>query len=375
MKWRMQMTKALKINKNVDQSILELLKFLLERGKVKGVFTLKKISKDGAVAYSLITKSDELKDAVPLFPLMPVNAGKLLSRFTLKGESTKPVAAVVKPCELRAFVELVKREQGSLENLFIISSTCGGVYPLKMAVDKTVEKNLSKYWDAVKKAEILDELRPVCKGCEEFTPYTADMTVDLIAKNDIDKQCVILLNTKKGEELVKGMKAEFLEKDLDNGKLDKFQSKREVEKKKLFSEIETKTKDMDGLIDIFGRCIGCHGCMRVCPICYCKLCEFESPNSEYKPPTYESELNKRGGLRVPPGTIYYQLGRLSHISISCVSCGLCEDVCPVDIPISVIFKKVGESVQKVFDYIPGKDVEEEIPLITFDKDELAEVED
>jgi len=369
------MTKALKINKNVEQGILELLRFLLESGKVKGVFTLKKISKDGAVAYSLITKSDELKDAVPLFPLMPANAGKLLSRFTLKGESTQPVAAVVKPCELRAFIELVKREQGSLDNLFIISSTCGGVYPLKMAVDGTVEKNLSKYWDAVKKAEIPDELRPVCKGCEEFTPYTADMTVDLIAKNDIDKQCVILLNTKKGEELAKGMKAEFLEKELDKGKLDKFRSKREAEKKKLFDEIETKMKDMDGLIDIFGRCIGCHGCMRVCPICYCKLCEFESPDCEYKPSNYESELKKRGGLRVPPGTIYYQLGRLSHISISCVSCGLCEDVCPVDIPISVIFKKVGESVQKVFDYIPGKDVEEEIPLITFEKEELAEVED
>ena len=37
--------------------------------------------------------------------------------------------------------------------------------------------------------------------------------------------------------------------------------------------------------------------------------------------------------------------------------------------------KAGESVQKVFGYIPGKDVEEEIPLITFNKEELAEVED
>jgi formate dehydrogenase subunit beta len=87
----MQMTKALKINKNVEQGILELLKFLLNKGKVKGIFTLKKIGKDGSVAYSLITKPDELKDAVPLFPLMPVNAGKLLSRFSLKGSSSEPV--------------------------------------------------------------------------------------------------------------------------------------------------------------------------------------------------------------------------------------------------------------------------------------------
>jgi len=369
------MTKALKINKSAEQGILELLKFLLEKDKVTGVFALKKISNDGAVAYSLITKPDELNDAVPFYPLMPTNAGKLLSRFTLKGSTNKPVAAVVKPCELRAFIELVKREQGSLENLFFISSTCGGVYPLKMAADGTIEKNLSKYWDAVKKGEIPAELRPACKGCNEFAPYTADMTIDLIGKNDIDKQCMIFLNNKKGEELTKGMKGEFLEKAIDKGKIDKFQSKRESEKKKLFDEIEAKTKGMDGLIEIFGKCIGCHGCSNVCPICYCKLCEFDSSDSEYKPSNYEIELKKRGGLRVPPGTLYYHLGRLTHVTISCVGCGACEDVCPVDIPLSLIFKKVGESVQKMFDYVPGKNVEEDIPLVTFEEEEFAEVED
>jgi len=369
------MTKALKINKNTEQGVLELLKYLLENNKFKGVFTLKKISKDGAIAYSLITDPDELNDAVPFYPLMPVNAGKLLSRFTLKGSTKKPVVAVVKPCELRGFVELIKREQGSLENLFIISSTCGGVYPLKMSVNGALEENLSKYWDTVKKGEISPDLRSACKGCEEFIPYTADMTVDLIGKNDFDKQCMMFLNTKKGEELVKGMKGEFLEKELDNKKLDKIRDKREIEKKKLFDELETKMNGIDGLIEIFGKCIGCHGCSKVCPICYCKLCGFESSDFEYKPSNYETDFSKRGGIRVPPRTLFYHLGRLDHISISCVGCGSCEDVCPVDIPISIIFKKIGESVQKMFEYIPGKNVEEDIPLITFEEEEFAEVEE
>jgi len=369
------MTKTLKINKSAEQGILEVLKFLLEKDKVKGVFTLKKISNDGALAYSLITKPDELKDAVPFYPLMPTNAGKLLSRFTLKGSTNKPVAAVVKPCELRAFIELVKREQGSVENIFFISSTCGGVYPLEMAADGTIEKNLLKYWDAVKKSEIPAELRSACKGCEEFKPYNADITVDLLGNSDINNQCSISLNTKKGEEFTKDMKGEFLEKEPDKEKLDKFRVKREAEKKKLFEEIEAKTKGLDGLIEIFGKCIGCHGCSKVCPICYCKLCEFESSDSEYTPSNYETELTKRGGLRVPPNTIYYQLGRLTHVSISCVGCGACEDVCPVDIPLSIIFKKVSESVQKIFEYIPGKNLEEQLPLVTFEKEEFAEIEE
>ena len=207
------MTKALKINKSTEQGVLEFLKSLLENNKVKGVFTLKKINKDGAIAYSLITDPKVLDDAVPFYPLMPVNAGKLLSRFTLKGASKKPVVAVVKPCELRGFVELIKREQGSFENLFIISSTCGGVLPSKTGVDGYAEKNLSKYWDAVKKGEIFSDLRPACKGCTEFVPYTTDITVDLTGKNDLDKECMMYLNTKKGEELVTDMKGVLSEKE------------------------------------------------------------------------------------------------------------------------------------------------------------------
>ena len=369
------MAKALKLTKNTEQSIREFAKFLLETGKVQGVFTLKKINQDGAVAYSLITKSDELNDAVPFFPLMPTNAGKLLSRFTLKGKSVEPIVAILKPCELRAFIELVKREQGSLENIYIISSTCGGVYPLKMAAEGTVEKNLSPYWDAVKKGEIGANLRPACTGCTEFVPYTADITVDLIGHANLEKQCVLVLNTKKGEELAKDMKGELIEQDPNKEKLKKLYDKREAVKTQLFNEINSKMKGLNDLIKIFGRCIGCHGCSKVCPICYCTLCEFDSSNSEYKPSTYESELRRRGGLKVPPGTVYYHLGRLTHIGISCVGCGSCEDVCPVDIPLSIIFKKVGESIQQMFEYIPGKNIEEDIPLVSYKQEEFPEVEE
>lgn len=369
------MTKALKMNKDTEQGIREFLKFLLEKDKVKAVFTLKRIDKNGDVAYSLIANPDEINDAVPFYPLMPVNAGKLLSRFTLKGSAKEPVLAIVKPCELRGFVELIKREQGSLENLTIFSSTCGGVFPTQTEVNGNAEKNLLNYWDTVKKGEIHSDLRNTCKACEEFRPYTADITVELLGKNDLDKQCIILLNTKKGEDLAKDMKGDISEIKIDDKKLDKIRDKRKTEKKKLFDDMDKKLNGMDGLIEMLGKCIGCHGCSKVCPVCYCKLCEFESPDFEYGPANYESELKKRRGLKVPPGTVFYHLGRLAHISISCVACGACDDVCPVDIPVAIIFKKVGESVQKMFDYIPGKDLEEEIPLITFKQEEFSEIEE
>ena len=78
---------------------------------------------------------------------------------------------------------------------------------------------------------------------------------------------------------------------------------------------------------------------------------------------------------MPPNTVTFQMGRLAHMAISCVGCGMCSDVCPADIPVSNIFSKVGESVQKMFDYLPGRDVNESIPITTFEEQELEEMED
>ena len=369
------MTKTLQIDTPVEYGVIDVLRYLLDSHKVHGVFTLKKMDDQGTIAYALITSPKELEHAVPLHPIMPVNAGKALSRFTIKGPTDKPVIAVMKPCELRAFIELVKREQGHLENLIFMSPLCGGVYPSNIMVDNALEKHLPEYWKAIQKGETPDTLRPACRSCTEFTPYTADITIDVVGNNKLDTHTHLYLNTETAETLLKEYNATTVTKEPDTKILETIRTKRETVKTQLFKNLDGTMKGIDGLVEILGRCIGCHGCSKVCPICYCKLCEFESPNSEYSPSNYEAELKRRGGLKIPPGTTYYHIGRLTHISISCVGCGSCEDACPVDIPISLIFKKVGESVQNTFQYVPGKKRDELIPLVTFEGGELSEIEE
>jgi len=320
------------------------------------------------VAYSLITASHVLEEALPLFPLMPVNAGKVLSRITLMEPADKPIAAVMRPCELRGLVELLKRSQGSLENFLFISSTCGGVYPLEMAVNGYIGEKLPQYWDAVKKGEIISDIRPNCMACTQFIPYTADMTIALIGNDGIDKQCEIYLNTERAEELVTGIAGEVSEQGLNIEALETFRSKREAQKDKLLDQV----KDLD-MGKVFGKCIGCHACSKVCPACYCHLCFFDSPTSEHGASDYERELDKSGSVRVPLDTIFYHLVRLFHVSLSCVGCGQCGDVCPVNIPLGAVSVKTGEAVQKAFDYLPGRDIEEGIPLTTFKPEEFAGV--
>ena len=369
------MGKLLEFKRPVEEGLKELLKTLLEGGKLKAVFTLTK--KDDAVFYTLIKDAKKLEETTPLLPLMPVNAGKLLSRLTLKESLEEPIAVVIRPCELHAFVELIKREQGSLKNFLFISMTCGGVLPIDNIAKNELDTKLNKYFESIKNVKVPDEVRPACKMCQNFLPYNADMVVDFWDK-DINKTCRIFVND-TGEKYLNGLGFELKNTnqglDYEEEKFKNLLALKKENEKKILESYKIEEWGMDGLVKIFGKCVGCHSCSRVCPICYCNLCEFDSDQYEYAPSTYSTELEKRGGVRVPPNTILFHLGRLTHVSISCVGCGMCEDVCPVDIPVSIIFSGISKEVQGLFNYTPGKDIKEDLPLSTFKEEELNEFEE
>ncbi|MGD9116901.1 MAG: Coenzyme F420 hydrogenase/dehydrogenase, beta subunit C-terminal domain [Dehalococcoidia bacterium] len=364
------MPKALKLNKGAEACLLEFLKFLLEEGKVKGVFTLKKVAENG-VAYSLITDPAALEEARPFFPLMPANAAKVLSRLTLVEAADKPVAAVVRPCELRALTELMKLNQGSLDNLLLISSTCGGVYPLETAVSGDIEEKLPSYWEAVKKAEIAPGIRDACASCENFVPYNADITLDLIG-NDAAEHCLMHLNTEKGAGFADGFKGDIGGEEVKAAIIDGLRTKRQARKQELFKELGVDSFDVNKL---FEKCIGCRNCSKVCPACYCHVCFFDSGGDEHEPKYYETQMERNGYGQVLPVPIFYQLIRLFHVSLTCTGCGQCSDVCPVDIPLWAIALKTGGAVQESFDYLPGRDLEESLPILAFKPDEFAAVVD
>jgi formate dehydrogenase subunit beta len=368
------MPESLVVDKGAEETTRGLLRSLLKSGKVSAVLALGRTgSGDEGVAYSLFTDPEAFEAdgaACPLHPFMPANAGGLLSRLALKGPPSEPVAAVVKPCELRAFIELVKLNQCSLENILLISSTCSGVYPLDAGVDGALEEKLSGYWEAVKRGEVDEDVRPTCRACVNFSPENADITIALLGDADLDTKCTLHVNTEKGAAFLEGLEGTTSSGDLESEPLQRALSQREAFREELFAGVEV---GMQGLIRTFGRCIGCHACKTVCPICYCRLCYFDSQDAEHSPEFYEGELDRKGGLRVPPDTVFFQLGRMAHMTISCVGCGMCTDVCPADIPVSTLFSKVGASVQALFEYQPGRDVDEEIPLRTFEEEELAQV--
>jgi formate dehydrogenase subunit beta len=361
---------SIKLDMSAPKGVTALLAYLLGSGKVSAVLTPRRGPDTGAYDIGLVTDQAGLASAAPVDPVMIANTGRILSSLT---PTSTPLAVVLKPCELRAFVERVKREQGSLENVLTISYTCGGVFPLEAVIEEAFADGIPGYLKRVASGEIAEGTRDTCKACEYFVPMGADVTVSIAGDAHSTSACRIYLNTEMAKELAGGLEGEQSDSEFDPALTEKLSGKRTAEKEKLFSSLTPAGDGLDGLIEAFGKCVGCHGCGHVCPICYCMLCDFESRSFDYDLSYFEKELAGKRALRLPPDTIFFHVGRMTHMSFSCVGCGLCSDVCPVGIPVAAMFKKVGEHTASLFDYVAGRDVEEAIPVMVFKEEEFSEL--
>jgi len=109
-------------------SINALLKDLLDKQAVEAVLVPLVHPAGNNVVQSLVTNPEYLEQADVFAPVMPVNAGRIIQAMTRLTPANKKTAVVMRPCELRALVELVKLRQAQLDNLYLIGIDCPGAY-------------------------------------------------------------------------------------------------------------------------------------------------------------------------------------------------------------------------------------------------------
>lgn len=228
---------------------------------------------DGAHVPCLFTTHDidAMSEDYPAAQRYPLAA---LVRRLQKSDPDMRLAVVVRGCDERSLIELIKQGQVDPDRLTMLGLAC----------------------DA--------ELAAAC-GCPE--PYPREVTEGKKSEAALDRSAV---------ERLDGM---------------------------------TSDERLAYWMGQFSACIKCKGCRNVCPLCYCRECSLDDP-----------ELVSRG--EVPPVEPVFHLLRALDMAGRCVDCGLCEEACPMGIPLRTLYRKVGEVVEDRFGYVPGRDVEEQSPL-------------
>jgi len=355
----------------VREGILNFIRQALSQGCFDAVLIPAKLLLSDSFAYVLIKDESLLKDAYPLCPIMTVQGAKALSSLTRHGKGKKRIAAVIRPCEVRAAVELFKLGQIDLENIILISIDCPGALPLAdWAKDS---KKIEATFSELLKGTDIKGVRPICQICDKFSATGGeDLHIGMIGMKD---SLLLIPNSPKGKSILDNLGLQVAQDVSDwQSQVGALTANRKKKREQALKELASRTSGLDNLLNIFGACINCHNCMRVCPICYCRQCFFDSDNSKFPFEDYLTRAEVAGGLRLPPDTLLFHIGRMLHMSLSCVSCGACEDACPTSIPVAQVFSLVGGKNQEAFDYVPGKSTDEPLPLRVYKDREFEEVE-
>jgi formate dehydrogenase subunit beta len=212
--------------------------------------------------------------------------------------------------------------------------------------------------------------RPACQMCEYPTP-TADIHIKLFGYKTEEE-----VGLEIGEKLEKEMEEKGLVSYAGDGPssrsevVGKVAAAREKKRDEAYQEFRGVVKDLQSFLDRFSTCIRCHNCMVACPICYCKECVFRTAIFEHEGDQFLRWADRKGGIRMPTDTLIFHLIRMAHMVTSCIGCGLCDSACPSRLPVATLFRSVGDKIQKMFGYVPGRDVNEVPPVATFKEDEL-----
>ena len=355
-----------------EKGILNFIKQALSQGCFDAVLIPARVPTGDSFAYFLVQNESFLEGASPLSPIMPVQGARAISRLTRRGKGKKRIAAVIRPCEARATIELAKLGQVDLENMILITVDCPGVIPLSDYLKDSTKgdeifKDASQNWNS-------KPMRPVCRICNKFSACGGeDIHVGTLETSSAS--ILLIPHGAKGKDILNKLGIP-LEEDISDweAKVKRLTEERKKERKQTDEALRADIEGINRLAETFSACINCHNCMRVCPICYCQQCNFDSNKMKFTFGDYIARAEARGSLMVPTDTLLFHIGRMLHMSLSCVSCGMCEDACPMAIPVAQIFTLVGDRNQEAFDYIPGRSAAEPLPLTTFEEREFQEVE-
>lgn len=352
---------------------------ILSRDDIDAILVPRWLPFKQSIMPTLIADGSQMDGVDPLAPVFPLNAAKIVSRLSRKTAGGN-FAVVLRPCEIRAFCELVKLKQGRLEEVTVIGLDCLGAFANKdvpRVVGDDQDGFSLSYWrqfasgqgTAMGDADIMD----ACKACEFPVSANADISIGLIGVN-MAEHLLVETQTDKGRALVEAMDLPATEKTAERQTvIERLVAERTAYREAMVTATIHKTDSLEKLTAYLADCVNCYNCRVACPVCYCKECVFSTDVFYHEPAQYLKWVLRKGALKMPTDTVFYHLTRMAHMSTACVGCGQCSNACPNDIPVMELFRSVAQLTQPAFDYEPGRSYEEVPPLSEFRETEFEDI--
>jgi formate dehydrogenase subunit beta len=303
----------------IEDSIREVAKKLLSEKKVDLIIGYERGTLPMRTTPSFVAKLEDVRKLV-----WDASCDANLSKYVM-GRKEK-VGVVAKGCDARLIAVCAIEKQFPRENLVIIGVPCLGVIDRKKIEAKLEDKEILEATFDDKQIKIEGE------GFELVLPKNDFLCDSCLTCRHRNPPIYDILVGEKVPEITEAN--EFAE-------VSSHEAKSVEERWEHFREELSK-------------CIRCYACRNVCPLCYCKMCFVDQ--------TMPAWFGKTNDLS---DTMIYHIVRAFHMAGRCVDCGACSRVCPMDINLRKLVKKIEKVMKERYGYEAGVSLEEFPPLGEF----------
>ncbi len=296
----------------------------------------------------ILASPRELDRVNPFKPLMEVNTAKYLPDLLHKHPDVH-LGVILRPCEIRALIEMVKHNSFNYDGLLTICIDCLGTYPAQdfewRAERKGSARELTR--EALHFARVggivAYRYRSACQMCPSPKAIGAHLNVGVLGL-PVRKHLLVEARDPITAEWLKmdhiadrEATPELIEQHDHN--LAKLVARNSRTRERITQGLsEVLPSDVNTLIQQFESCGACQECRDSCPIC-----AVDYPRKDAR------------GKFLPKD--------ITRWMMSCAGCGMCEQACPNHLPLSAIFHHIKKQLVEPYNYTPGLSVEEPLPLM------------